>query len=573
MKGMGIGRFQQVMSPDDAPWVNRHSVQIAALLVVVLAVALMIIQLFFFQLASFRIGILLFLGGMGGLAYLLAQYRVVRVANAVLLFGLMTAFLLASAAGAGVMDFAYQGALAAVVYASYAYSFRAGVLVALISSASGLWMTLSRSGDAALSFGYLDTLQRWVSDSIVFFVGASIFGMVMLSISRTQRDAAAVRRQLERTNRELAGEIRQRRRAETDLRSLVAHLPALLCRVDGQGRVVYADGRGLARLHLTAGQLVGKTLDEMFQGVLGGKTFAEAMAEGQNIRFSYLGVSLEGFFTPVDEGLGEGEAERVALFIDVTEQALMLSKMSGYAGDLERSNAELEQFAYVASHDLKEPIRSVSGFLNLALRQGDKDLDPLVLDCIVQARDAAGRMQTLVTDLLAYARVGRQKREPQEVDANGLMLLVNRDLRGALEQAGAELTWGELPRVVADPTQLLQVLQNLVNNAVKFQDMARVPRVQVTAKRMAGGWRFEVKDNGIGIAVENQRRIFQIFQRLHTREEYPGTGIGLALCRRIVENWGGRLGVESVVGEGSSFWFTIPTDDTSPTQPIRKGSA
>jgi signal transduction histidine kinase len=169
--------------------------------------------------------------------------------------------------------------------------------------------------------------------------------------------------------------------------------------------------------------------------------------------------------------------------------------------------------------------------------------------------------------------VGRQKREPQEVDANGLMLLVNRDLRGALEQAGAELTWGELPRVVADPTQLLQVLQNLVNNAVKFQDMARVPRVQVTAKRMAGGWRFEVKDNGIGIAVENQRRIFQIFQRLHTREEYPGTGIGLALCRRIVENWGGRLGVESVVGEGSSFWFTIPTDDTSPTQPIRKGSA
>jgi signal transduction histidine kinase len=382
-----------------------------------------------------------------------------------------------------------------------------------------------------------------------------------------------VRRQLERTNRELAGEIRQRRRAETDLRSLVAHLPALLCRVDGQGRVVYADGRGLARLHLTAGQLVGKTLDEMFQGVLGGKTFAEAMAEGQNIRFSYLGVSLEGFFTPVDEGLGEGEAERVALFIDVTEQALMLSKMSGYAGDLERSNAELEQFAYVASHDLKEPIRSVSGFLNLALRQGDKDLDPLVLDCIVQARDAAGRMQTLVTDLLAYARVGRQKREPQEVDANGLMLLVNRDLRGALEQAGAELTWGELPRVVADPTQLLQVLQNLVNNAVKFQDMARVPRVQVTAKRMAGGWRFEVKDNGIGIAVENQRRIFQIFQRLHTREEYPGTGIGLALCRRIVENWGGRLGVESVVGEGSSFWFTIPTDDTSPTQPIRKGSA
>jgi light-regulated signal transduction histidine kinase (bacteriophytochrome) len=268
---------------------------------------------------------------------------------------------------------------------------------------------------------------------------------------------------------------------------------------------------------------------------------------------------------------GEAEDERIALFIDITEQATIWEKTSDYAGELERSNAELEQFAYVASHDLKEPIRSVSGFLNLALRQGRADIDPLVMDCIVQARDAAARMNTLVTDLLAYARVGRQRRESREVDVNDLMRLVLRDLRGAIDYAGAQVSWNDLPTLTADPTQLLQVIENLVNNAVKFHPTEHTPKVHIGAGRVAGGWRFDIKDNGIGIAVENQRRIFQIFQRLHTREEFIGTGIGLALCRRIVEGWGGQIGVESTLGQGATFWFTVPTHDTSPTQPLRKG--
>jgi len=435
----------------------------------------------------------------------------------------------------------------------------------------GLMIVVIRRADIPLVLGYHEQLGMWATTTVFFVVSGVTFGFLIGSINKFHKQSTAIRNQLKRTNTELAHEIRQRRRAEDSLRSLVAHLPALLFRVDKSGIILFADGRGLARLGFSASDLVGRSLVAAFDWLVSEESLRKSLEQGQNIRVTLHGVTLEGYLTPVTEGDGDSDAEQIALFIDVTEQATLLAKTSDYATDLERSNAELEQFAYVASHDLKEPIRSVSGFLNLALRHGRGDVDPVVMDCIVQARDAAGRMQTLVTDLLAYARMGRHRREPREVDVTDLMALVMRDLRGAIDYSGAKVTWGELPVLTADPTQLLQVIENLVNNAVKFQS-DRAPKVHVSARRVAGGWRFEVKDNGIGIAVENQRRIFQIFQRLHTREEFTGTGIGLALCRRIVENWGGQIGVNSALGEGSTFWFTTPTHDTSPTQPLRKGN-
>ncbi len=562
-------RMNQTLTMSNEPWTRDFAVKALSFVLMVVALLFILLNLALSGWASFRIGVLLFLVGTSGLAYFLAHYDRARLANVVLISGFCLSLTLGAAVGQGVVDFAYYALVAAVLYTSYAYEIRAGIGLALVCGGVGLWMLLARQGDEPIVMGYADQMRMWSSNTLFFVASAIAFGFLVGSINRFHKLAVGIRRQLERVNLDLAYEIRQRRRAEVYLRSLVSHLPALLFRINQNGVIVFADGRGLQILHIHPDRLVGKTLAEVFGAAIDMGQQGETLTRGQGLRVQLNGMYWDGYFTPVM--VEESEAEQVALFINTTEQAMLMAKTSEYATELERSNAELEQFAYVASHDLKEPIRSVSGFLNLALRQGQGELDPVVMDCIVQARDATGRMQTLVTDLLAYARVGRQRREPREVDANDLMLLVVRDLRGALEACGARVTWDDLPMLVTDPTQLLQVLENLVSNGIKFQ-ADRVPKVHVSSRRIAGGWRFEVRDNGIGIAPENQRRIFQIFQRLHTREEYAGTGIGLALCRRIVESWGGRLGVESVVGEGSTFWFTVPTDDTSPTQPVREGS-
>jgi len=227
------------------------------------------------------------------------------------------------------------------------------------------------------------------------------------------------------------------------------------------------------------------------------------------------------------------------------------------AAELERSNAELEQFAYIASHDLQEPLRMVSGFLQLLARRCKGRLDAAADEYIEFAVDGAGRMKTLIEDLLAYSRVGTRATTPQPVDCAEAMRLVAANLRTAIEETHGDVAWTDLPTVQYDPTQLVQLLQNLVANAVKFHGPAN-PRVLVSARRQEQAWLFGVADNGIGIDSQYFERIFMIFQRLHARDEYPGTGIGLAVCKKIVERHGGRIWVESTPGQGSTFYFTIP---------------
>lgn len=564
-------RLNRLLTPLDEPWTQDFIVKVLALVLVVASNVITGLHLLFFGFSAWRVTILVVLNVVGLIGYRLAQRQRVAVANALIVTTLLSGMLISAANGDGIYDFAYQCVITAVLYGACVYSVRVGIYIAALSSIAGLFMVLARRSDIPLVLGYPEQLGMWATTTVLFVISGVTFGFLIGNINRFHKQTAITRNQLRRINAELAHEIRQRRRAEENLRSLVAHLPALLFRLDQDGNILFADGRGLSRLGLAASDVVGRTLTAAFDGAISEHVLRTSLERGRNIPVNLRGMTLQGYLTPVSTDSESGEPEQIALFIDITEQATLLAKTADYAGELERSNAELEQFAYVASHDLKEPIRSVSGFLNLALRHGRGDVDAVVMDCIVQARDAASRMNTLVTDLLAYARVSRQRREPRDVNVNDLMRLVLRDLRGAIEVSGAQVTWYDLPTVTADPTQLLQVIENLVNNAVKFHPVERAPKIHVNAVRVAGGWRFDVKDNGIGIAVENQRRIFQIFQRLHTREEYSGTGIGLALCRRIVEGWGGQIGVESVLGEGSTFWFTLPTHDTSPTQPLRKG--
>ncbi len=227
------------------------------------------------------------------------------------------------------------------------------------------------------------------------------------------------------------------------------------------------------------------------------------------------------------------------------------------AAELRRSNRELEQFAYVASHDLKEPLRKVRVYLQLLQDRYRGRLDDRADQFIAHAVDSAGRMQALVNDLLAYARVGSRGKPLGPTDSAAAFDQAVANLEAAVEENGAVVGRGDLPVVWGDGTQLVQLFQNLVGNAVKFRG-DRTPEVRVEAERRGAVYRFIVRDNGIGIDPQYADRLFVPFQRLHGTREYPGTGIGLAICKKIVERHGGEIGVESEPGQGATFWFTLP---------------
>jgi signal transduction histidine kinase len=228
------------------------------------------------------------------------------------------------------------------------------------------------------------------------------------------------------------------------------------------------------------------------------------------------------------------------------------------ADELARSNADLEQFAYVASHDLQEPLRMVSAYTQLLGERYKGRLDENADKFIGYACEGAMRMQVLIQDLLTFSRVGRAGTAHASVDCNAVMQEVAQTLATAIQESGAGLTHGELPTVWADRTQVVQVFQNLIGNAIKFRGKD-APVVTVQAEKAGQHWLFTVSDNGIGIAPEYSENIFVVFQRLHARTEYAGNGIGLAICKKIIERGGGKIWVESQAGSGSTFKFTMPS--------------
>jgi PAS domain S-box-containing protein len=247
----------------------------------------------------------------------------------------------------------------------------------------------------------------------------------------------------------------------------------------------------------------------------------------------------------------------IAMFDDITERKQAEAALAAAHEELKRSNAELEQFAYVASHDLQEPLRMVSSYTQLVMKRYGERLDGEAKEFMAYVVDGAARMKQLIEDLLAYSRVGTKGREARPVAAGNALKRAITNLQAAIAESGAEITHDPLPTVSADEPQLAQLFQNLIGNALKFRGSEKTS-IRIEAKENPSDWEFHVKDNGIGIEPQYFERIFMLFQRLHTKGDYPGTGIGLAICKKVVERHGGRIWVESEPGRGSSFNFTLP---------------
>lgn len=252
---------------------------------------------------------------------------------------------------------------------------------------------------------------------------------------------------------------------------------------------------------------------------------------------------------------------------DITEKKKAEEELAKRTEELARSNTDLEQFAYVASHDLQEPLRTVASYVQLLQKRYQDKLDQDANEFIAFAVDGVSRMQGLIQGLLQYSRVSTRGQEPVPTDLNLVVKMVQENLTEAIKQSGAEITVDELPTVKGDSTQLSQVFQNLLTNAIKFRKKDIKPEIHISAKKSENGnneneWRIAVSDNGIGIPKADADRIFVIFQRLHTKEEYEGTGIGLAVVKKIVERHGGKIWIESEVGEGTTFYFTLKDKNT-----------
>lgn len=377
------------------------------------------------------------------------------------------------------------------------------------------------------------------------------------------------------TTRKLAEEALSN--SEALYHSLVDTLPINIVRKDLSGRVTFCNRYACATLGRAPEDLLGKTDFDIFPHDLAEKYVADdrrVCASRQVFEDIESHVAPDGRMVwmqvikaPVLDAHDETIGMQV-MFWDVTARKEAEEALARTAADLARSNRDLEQFAYVASHDLQEPLRMIASYTQLLARRYRGRLDKDADEFIQFAVDGATRMQGLINDLLAYSRVGTRGKPLAPTECEVVLLAVRQNLKIAIEECGAVVTCDALPGVRADATQLTQLLQNLVGNALKFR-RGIPPTVHVSARMVelagtaapAREWVFSVRDNGLGIERQYFERIFEIFQRLHTREEYDGSGIGLAVCQRIIERHGGRIWLESEPGKGSTFFFTLPYSD------------
>lgn len=346
---------------------------------------------------------------------------------------------------------------------------------------------------------------------------------------------------------------------------------AVVC-VSADQRIIFFNHGAEAIFGYQASEVMGQPLELLLpedrranhHAQVEGFARTEVPARRMGERGEITGRRKNGEIFPAEASISQLQREEGDIFTavlrDVSERRRAEEALAANARELERSNAELEQFAYVASHDLQEPLRMVTSYTQLLARRYRGKLDDDADDFIGYIVEGVERMQALISDLLAYSRVGNRVFESRPVDMKQVFDQVLGVLGESIRDAQAEVTHTSLPVVMGDATQLSQLLQNLISNALKFRGDTPA-KVHIGAEPKDGMWEISVRDNGIGIDPRFQERIFIIFQRLHSRTEYPGTGIGLSICRKIVERHGGEMSVDSTPGEGATFSFTLPAAD------------
>lgn len=384
-----------------------------------------------------------------------------------------------------------------------------------------------------------------------------------------QRRTAELQNTNQQLEREIADRIRaevQLKKSETRYRLLAENATDLICIHSPEGVYQYVSPSCFTLLGYHSSELIGHSAYEWIHpdDIPGVENSHRAVLEVLGpFQLVYRVRHKDGHYIWFETNAQAichqetGEVVKIqAASRDISDRRRIEKELAQHTADLARSNADLEQFAYIASHDLQEPLRMVASYTQLlALRYPDK-LDAQADKYIAYILDGATRMQQLIHDLLQYSRVGTHGKSFQLVDCNEIMRQAISNLKLAIRQSEARITGQNLPQVFGDKTQLLQLFQNLIANAIKYRGL-QPPEVQIEARYREGEWLFSVQDNGIGIDPKHGDRIFQIFQRLHTREEYPGTGIGLAICKRIVERHRGHIWVESEPSRGAVFYFTL----------------
>jgi PAS domain S-box-containing protein len=351
-------------------------------------------------------------------------------------------------------------------------------------------------------------------------------------------------------------------------RGLLEAAPDAMVVVDQGGEIVLLNVQAEKKFGYSRDELVGKKITSLIPEGFAERLIADALRSAEDALAQQIDTGIEltgrhknGSGFPIEimlSPLGSAEGILVTAAIrDITARKKAEAHLLSNMEELRRSNEELQQFAYVASHDLQEPLRMVASYTQLLSRRYKGKLDTDADEFIAFAVDGASRMQRLIRDLLTYSRVGTKGRDLSVTSSEEALQQALLNLRGAIEEGGALVTHDPLPTVLADEMQLTQLFQNLVGNAIKYQSPG-VPKVHISASRNGDAkWTFAVKDNGLGIDPQYFERIFGVFQRLHKREEFAGTGIGLAICKKIVERHGSNIQVESEPGHGSTFRFAL----------------
>jgi PAS domain S-box-containing protein len=370
-------------------------------------------------------------------------------------------------------------------------------------------------------------------------------------------------------------DITVRKAAETHLahmearyRGLLEAAPDAMLVVDQSGAIVLVNAQAELRFGYSRDELLGRAVTDVIPAGFAERLVADALRSTEAALAQQIGTGIElvgrrrdGGEFPIEimlSPLDSADGVLVTAAIrDITVRKAAEAELLEKVEALNLSNQELEQFAYAASHDLQEPLRMISSYTQLLARRYRGQLDADADEFIAFAVDGAARMERLIQDLLAYSRVGTEGRDLQPTSSEDALEQALSNLRGAIEESGAVVSHDPLPEVLADETQLVQLFQNLVGNGIKYRSTAP-PEVRLSAARLPDArWRFSVEDNGLGIDPQYFERIFGMFQRLHGRDEFAGTGIGLAIARKIVERHGGTITVASEPGSGSTFQFTL----------------